>query len=284
MLYGNNSNNSSSPRHAGVGADDPFNKKKLAEEAKKDQERIKEAQKQREKNDLQIKINNLERDLSRQTIDLRTKENLFFDSKRKLDDLNRAIFLLEGNIKKQEGGVGYLNDQLSSQEYKTNISESELEKIKTNLSSAQREKNTLESEYNRDTAVVNELEAKISRLKSELDKIITEDDMAKKELAKVEAKIRNKKSETEKLNQTLRSVEIGSGQLVGEKARVAKAVQSEQVEIKKEKEDLLFKKRVVEQLERSNETFTQELAKLKRDKEQKEREITDLKRKKEEIK
>jgi len=283
MLYGNNSNNNSSLRHAGVGADDPFNKKKLAEEAKRDQERIKETQKQREKNDLQMKIDGLERDLSRQVIDLRTKENLFFDSKRKLEDLNRAIFLLEGNIKKQESGVGYLNDQLSSQEYKTNTSESELEKIKTNLSSAQREKNILEAEYNRDTALVNELEAKISRLKTELDKIIVEDEAAKKELAKVEAKIRNKKTETEKLSQNLRGLETGSGRLVGEKERLSRDVQANEREIKKEKEDLLFKKRVVEQLERSNETFTQDLAKLKRDKEQKEREISDLKRKKEEI-
>ncbi len=283
MLYGNNSNNNSSLRHTGVGADDPFNKKKLAEEAKRDQERIKEAQRQREKSDLQLKINNLERELSRQVIDLRTKENLFSDSKRKLEDLNRGVFLIEGNIKKQEGGIGYLNNQLSSQEYKTAASESELEKIKTSLSSAQREKNTLEAEYNRDTALVSELETKISRLKAELDKIIMEDDTAKKELAKVEAEIRNKKSETEKLNQALRSVEMGSGQLVGEKARLSRDVQANEREIKKEKEDLLFKKRAVEQLERSNETFTQELAKLKRDKEQKEREIADLKRKKEEI-
>ena len=107
---------------------DPFNKKKLAEEAKRDQARIQEVQRQQERNKLQLEIDNRKREIDKLSLDLRTKENLLIEAKRKSDEAKKTAFLFEGKIKQQKGSVDYLEQKVSAQEGREASAEAELER------------------------------------------------------------------------------------------------------------------------------------------------------------
>lgn len=290
MIYGSNLNNKSqtnpqnrngsSFKHAGVGAVDPFNKKKLAEEAKRDQEKIKADQREVERRKIQLQIDNLQRELIRLTADLQLKQNHFTESKRKTDSARREFFLLEGKIKKEEGEISYLGHDSATQDRRVNNTEAELEKAQAQIDLAEREKAVLEKNYNQDRFNLSDVETKISRLQAELVKLTAEENVLHKEITQDEVDINSKKAERDRLVQGSKNLEINTKQAVGDKSGVFKNIQNKEKEIKEERQDLFLKKRIAEQLESELTPLSQEIARLNREKADKEREIADLKRKK----
>jgi chromosome segregation ATPase len=268
------------PKRATAMADDFFNKKKIAEEAKRDTEAIRRNQQEIERKKIQVEINNLERGLDQFLIQLRVKENMYIDTKRKADDAKKAVFLLDNQIKKQEGGMGYLDDEATSQDRREGAFEVELDKARQEVIVAERERASFEAELNKDRANLADIENRISRLNDELSRLMAEEDTVKREVARDEDDIRSKKTEKERLIQAARSVELASSQVGGQKSRVVKNIEAREKEIKQEKQELFLNKRVADQLDRDSEVMAREVEKLKREKEAKEREIMELKRKK----
>lgn len=261
-------------------ADDFFNKKKLAEEAKRDQEAIKRNQQEAERRKIQVEINNLERALDQFLIQLRAKEGLYLETKRKAEEAKKAVFLLDNQIKKQEGGMNYLSAEVTLQERRDSTFEAELDKARQEVMVAERERSALEIELSKDRANLDDIENKISHLNEELARLIAEEDALKREVARDEEDIRSKKMEKDRLAQAAKSVELAGSQVGGQKTRVEKNIEAREREIREEKEALFLNKRVAEQLERDSENMAKEVERLKREKENKERAIAELKRKK----
>jgi len=193
MLYTNNNSKNK------TGDQDPFDKKKLAEEAKRDQEKIRAEQKEQEKRKLQLQIDNLERELDRLKIFLNTKNRLLSDAKRKVEDVKKAIFLLESGIKKQEGGMGYLNDDALAEENKKAATEAELNKVRIKIQVAEREKAALEVKVAGNKTSLNALNRKIDLARGELTKKLVEEETIKKDLKKSEDEVARKKSNKTRL-------------------------------------------------------------------------------------
>lgn len=316
MLNDKNSKNN-------IGADDPFNKKKLAEEAKREHEKNAEVKRDQDRRKIQLEIDNLERELDRFDMEIASKDRLFSDAKRKAEALKNEIFLLEGKIKKQEGGISYLNSEASSHKGKVVMTETELERSKTELGLVNKRISNLEAEYSSNKANLRDLEVKINQLNTEsgdkgkeikdleskvntlkaeldkavaelaalkrgfdsivLDKFLAEMNLLKKELLKNENDISTEKIRSDRLTQVINSLDVGSKQVVFNKSKVEKDIQAEEKQIKAEKQELFFKKRVQEQIERDNERLAQEQAKFNSEKAIKERKIQELKRQKEAI-
>ena len=127
---------------------------------------------------------------------------------------------------------------------------------------------------------LSDAQVKINKLQEELDRTTIEAERLKKEVTQDEGVINTKKAESDKLAQNLKTLEMGSKQAVGAKIKVERTVQSKGKEISAEKQELMLKKRVAEQMALDAARIAQELAKLNREKADKEREIQDLKRKK----
>ena len=87
------------------------------------------------------------------------------------------------------------------------------------------------------------MELKINQLKSELDKSIVEADRLRKEVAVDETEVVSKKNEDERLIQSIRGLENQTKQVVRDKTQVEREVQDKGREIKKENEEIFFKKR-----------------------------------------
>ncbi len=244
---------------------DPFDKKKLAEEAKKDQEKLEEAKRQQDRSKLQLQISNRERELDKLEAGLRVKEGFLVESKRKAEDAKKAVFLLDGQIKKQEGGSKYLNDTVVTEDKKETVSEAELAKIRSQIDLVEREKKLLEAKYNNSRSSLIDLERIISSLKSELDKAIYEADSSKKQRAAEETELNRKRTEKASLEQKYKSLEAESKQTVNRKFRVTKSVSQEGKKINEEKQELFLRKREVEELEANNQVVMREIGNLQRE-------------------
>lgn len=306
-----------------VGADDPFDKKKLAEEARLDNIKIQEDKRQVEKNKIQLQISNKERELVRLEQNLRLKQTQFEAAKRKVEEAKKAAFLLAGQIKKEEGGVSYLEAEASTHDSRAVASGASLQEVQADLLREERERQVLELKYRADQALLRDLDMKaqknstnqsdqerglrdleirISKLKNELSlllaesdkirnslqseesiKITTETDTLKKEIAEIERTLESKRSGIVVLEQKIKGLELGTKQVIGERTRVAKNVQAKTKEIKGKNSQLFTANRLVEQLERDNAGALRVLADLKRDSDEKKREIDDLKRQKDAI-
>jgi chromosome segregation ATPase len=306
-----------------IGSDDPFDKKKLAEEARLDAVKIKEDKRKQEQDKIQLQISNRERELARLEQDLRLKESQFMVAKKKAEDARKDAFLLAGQIKKDEGGASYLEAEASLHDSRAVASEASLQEVQADLLRKERERQALELTYrNMQTSLrdldlksqkisakqgdgersLRDLEIRISKLKTELSllvaesdkvrsslqsdesvKIATESDSLRKEILDIERGLDLKRSEITALEQKIKGLELGTKQVIGERARVSKDVQIKTKEIKGKNSQLFTANRLVEQLERENTLAQKTLADLRRDSEEKKREIDDLKRQKDAI-
>jgi chromosome segregation ATPase len=277
MLY--NSSNSK----VKTGDVDPFNKKKLAEEARRDQEKIKKDQAETERRKLQLQIDNLERELVRFTTGLKTKENLLSDAKRKAEEAKTAIFLLDNQIKKDKGSLSYLNAEVATHDTRTNVIESDLEKTRSQITTVEKDKATLEAEYNKDKLALDDLTKKMDKLKEELAKMLTETKVLEKEVDEDQEAVKRKESEKNRLTLASKNIEMSTKQVSGAGLRISKDTESKEREIKKGEQDLFLKKRAADQLASQAEDMARDLTKLEQEEEEKKKQINDLKRKKEAI-
>jgi len=157
-----------------IGDTDPFNKKKLAEEAKRDQGLIEKAQKQREKNELLLRVSNHKREVDRIKADLRTKENLIYGLARDIEALKREIQTITLEQNRSQSEVVSLDAQKKVVE--TNLSQDEI-RLKRNLE----EDEKLISEIQK---LTREREAK----KADFKKTEAEEAQAEKELVSLKTK------------------------------------------------------------------------------------------------
>jgi predicted nucleic acid-binding Zn-ribbon protein len=277
MLYGNNTKNK-------TGDLDPFNKKRLAEEAKKDKEKQLELQRQQERNKLQLQIDNLKREIDRLVLEVSTREKILSETKLKLGQAERDVFLTAGEIKKEEGGIGYLDDSINAGENRLTNIEAELEKATSDTEISERESTVLKTKYNSVKMSLVDLETKIKNFEDEISRMRAEADILKREIAKQEAEIKVKNDEIEKKKQKIRSIDAELKQDVNKKVKVVRTAQDKGKKIEKEKQDLNMRKRLIEQLKREEQMALQTVTRLNRDKASKEKEMEDLKRKRDGIK
>jgi len=262
---------------------DLFNKKKLAEDAKRENAKREEIQKQQEKSKLQMQISNLERELVRLNTDLNVKNNFLSDLQKKKIDAEKNVSLLEGQIKKQEGTLGYLGQEAFGQDISVKASEADLQKTKDELAAAEREVKSFELEYQKDKDNYADLEARVNTLREELVKFEQQALSVKREVTGDETQISTAKSKRERLTQALSNMMNNAKQALFGKTKIGQKEQAEEKKIKDEQQEVFLKKRIAEQLEQQKQVVARELDKLKRDKEAKEREVAELKRKRDMI-
>lgn len=117
------------------------------------------AQKQQERSRLQLQIDNRKRELDRLKLDLRNREVRQGEAKKKLDEANRLLFALNNQIKKQEGGIGYLHDESESHGDQISAHEVELKNLKTKKDNLLIEINKLKGDYDKLEQAYKSLEA-----------------------------------------------------------------------------------------------------------------------------
>jgi chromosome segregation ATPase len=277
MLY--NSSNSK----VKTGDVDPFNKKKLAEEARRDQEKIKKDQTETERRKLQLEIDNLERELIRFTGGLQTKKNLLLSARRKVEEAKTAIFLLEKQIKENEGSLGYLKVEVATHDTRTNAIESDLEKTRSQITTVEKDRAMFEAEYNKDKLALDDLTKKMDKLKEELARMLIETKVLEKEVDEDQEAVKRKESEENRLTLASKNIEMSTKQVSGAGLRISKDTESKEREIKKAEQDLFLKKRAADQLASQAEDMARDLTKSEQEEKEKKKRIDDLKRKKEAI-
>lgn len=277
-------NNYSKKPTGGAGhVDDTFNKKKAADEAKRIREERIAIQNQQEKNKLQLQISNLERELSRLEQEVRLAESKLGETKRKEADAKRALFLTESDIKKQEGGASYLNASVSAHDNKESSANADLEKAKADQVLASKDKLLARDKYMRLEVSLADLQRQIAKLEAELIQLKGEAENTKQQLDKQNEAVKALERIEGQMNQKVQSLEVATKQVSSVKTKIIKEAQTGARGIKEEKQQLVFKKRLVEQIETEGIIFTQKLDKLKKDLEDKKRTIDNLKRQRDAI-
>lgn len=270
MLIGNNKNK--------IGDPDPFNKRKLAEEARRDQARIKADQVDQSKRRIQLQVDNLTRELSRLISDLRLKENQLLDLKRKADSLKRGTALTQGQMEQTEHLVKTLSSEVEAEENIAEATQSKLQAAKAKAVGKVKEVADFEFKYNNDRARLAELEKKINWLKYELANLVAEEKGVERVVVEDEKEIRNKKEEMKRVEQERQALESNLGTGQKKEANVVREVDSKKREAERVRQEVVLNKRNFEQLEREAEAMVREIAKLNQDKQNKEKQIDSLKR------
>ncbi|MFA7252369.1 MAG: hypothetical protein WC027_00750 [Candidatus Paceibacterota bacterium] len=230
--------------------------KKRQDEAKKITEMRLAAQRQQERSRFQLQIDNRKRELDRLNLEVKNKEARLNELKLKLDQAKRQQFVLKGQLKQEEGGVDYLKDQVQAEESRVTTSSAELNQAKINLATAEREIPALETQAH----------------------------ILQAELAEVQAKIEHQKVLVTKLDQDYRSLEANSKHTVNTKTRTVQATQNKKKELQKETQEITFRGRQIEELERDEKVISQEISRLARDRDSKQKELRDLEIKRDQIK
>ncbi|MGB8815864.1 MAG: hypothetical protein WCC74_01300 [Minisyncoccia bacterium] len=177
--------------------DNIFDKKKLVEEAKRDNENIKNAQKQREKNVLILKVSNLKQDITRLRMEMRSKEIRLNDFKKSIILSKQIVSELGFKIKKEEGDLNFLKFGLESQNTKASSLKSELDKLKINADSLKKEIQKIEIELQNKKTELSSIDQRTRFLETEMKKIPKNEDkkvdIKKGEKEKIEAELVFKK-------------------------------------------------------------------------------------------
>jgi chromosome segregation ATPase len=237
MIYNTNPKNK-------TGDVDPFNKKKLAEEAAKDEEIRKAVQRDQEKRKIQLQIDNLDTELTQTKSSLTTKTRLLADLKIKLDAAKEEISKLELQIKGQKDEVNNKNSNVLSEENKGASTESELNKIRVKIQTAEREKRLLEDKYSQDkinfdgfNRTVEAIKIELARKTAEVNSLRgdvrqEENEVSRKKLDRVRS-VQDKKTEGNKTSQTLSLKKREDDEMKREEQRLIREIDKFKRELEK---------------------------------------------------
>jgi len=196
-----------------LGADDPFNKAKIAKEAEIERKKVEEIRKRKEQDSLQLKINNIKHELVPLISNIKIKETKFFGAKRDIDATRRKLTLEEIELRKKESTTN-TNQNLSIL--------NDLRKLEQKLKSLKEEQDSLERELTRnknDQVRTNQEIQRINKTKKETEtdeifKLNKSIDLLKKELAnreneisKIEAEITKTKKEVQGKEDEIKKLE-----------------------------------------------------------------------------
>lgn len=282
MINGSSFGNKNKKNISGADRDSFFGSG-IRKEAAYDTERIREAQREQQKRQIQVQIDNRKRELVQLQSALRLKEVRLSGSKRDQEVLKRDFSLLEQKIKQTEGGLSYLKDKVLGESGRTVASAAKLEDLRTKFRAVENDVNTLALKYSERKVQADDMARRLELLRSELKKLEGEFQMATKEISKIESDLTKKKSDKQKAERDLTSAESESEQIEGGTNKVEKEVVGKQQEGKKLTQELALLKRRVEQAERDNMVLNQEVEKERRELQNHEREIKDLELKRDSV-
>ncbi len=231
-----------------IGNFDPFNKAKLADEAKKDQEMISLAKRQRDKSVLQMQTSNRKKELERAQMELRSKETKLSLLKSDILVSKRLLVSIRAELQKEENAVSSGANSLTAEAEAKNSSQKNLDNIKTKIENLSREEVTLKSEVQRKKKELEDLERKSVESKTLEAKL-------KQELFKTEGQVRISEQSS----------------LVTKKQTEAKRKKIEEL-----KNKLLEQERLETKVVADEKIISTDVAKLKNEINIKEREIADL--------
>jgi hypothetical protein len=271
MIYGN-----TNPKNK-TGDVDSFNKKKLADEAKREKDSIRKSQQDQAKRKLQIRIDNLTRELNQFLSNLRIKEAQLTSLKREVDRAKKETLLFREQKIKTEVAAKNLAVESEVDKNLADSSEKKLADKQTEEALKKREITDLEFKYNTDQAMLTELDKKIDWLKYELADLLTKRRSLERTVVEQGKVIRIKKEEEKMLKQDRQILQVGAEQNIKTKKYKTKDAESKKRDFERNEQELVLKERLVERLEMNADQIQKELDKLKDDKTAKEREINELK-------
>jgi len=214
MLYNNPSKNK-------IGSDDPFNKKKLAEEAKQDQKIIEQNQKLKVQSQLREQAKNRQKDVDRLKVELAAKEKLVVNIGQSIDLLKRETVGLNNDLKKVSKTGVFFSSQNTNLKYKGH----EL-KMKLDQALSEREKTlreiqrlTLDRDRKNRELALTERDLLLSVQQKNKKSLLTaslQEDVLSRSLADKRNALDNLKKEIEKLKRDLVSKISEQDHLVSE--------------------------------------------------------------------
>jgi len=271
MLYGKNQSGNNSSTHS---HDDEI--KKRREDAQRETEHIKSIQRQQSRINTQQEINRQKHQLEILVREIQGKEQKLTVLKRKKEQVEKEVFDISREIKKKEGGAGYLKDQVLVHERRVSSTRSEAEKIKAKLDFLHRETADAETKKEQINILISGAQQKIARLQTELDRAQLEVDRLRKNALGADKTIDSKKRESDRLTQTYQSLNVVTEDVSNHKSEVLKSTRDLNQEIMGGEGEIVIKKRIIEDCDIETRLVSVEITRLKQEKISKEMEISNL--------
>jgi chromosome segregation protein len=259
-----------------IGNDDPFNKAKLAEAAKRDQEMIALAKKQREKSDLQMQSSNRKKELERIQIELRSKETKLSLLERDILASKRLLASIRAELQKEESAVSSGANSLTSESEAKNSSQKALDKIKGEIETTRRQEMALESDEEKKKRVLEEEERKVKQLQDEIARLNAQVQNDKRVLVDLDRKETENRNLEVRLKQELAKTESEVKISEQDSLTTKKQTEVRRKKIEELKTKLLGQERLDAKVATEFKTISADIAKLKNDVSVKEREMADL--------
>ncbi|MCX6717494.1 MAG: hypothetical protein NTU76_02370 [Candidatus Taylorbacteria bacterium] len=259
-----------------IGNSDPFNKVKLAEEAKRDQEMIALAKRQREKTDLQMQSSNRKNELVKAQTELRSKETRLSLLERDILASKRLLVSIKAELQKEENAVSSGANSLTSEADAKNSSQKTLDKIKGEIETARKQERVLESDEEKRKRELEEEERKVKQLQDEIARLNTKVQNDKRTLIDLDRKETENRNLEIRLKQELTKTESGIKISEQDSLTTKKQAEAKRKKIEELKTKLLEQERLSTKFDTELKTISADIAKLKNEVNAKEREISDL--------
>jgi chromosome segregation ATPase len=257
-----------------LGSDDLFNKQKLAEEARREAIKIKEVEKQKVKNQLQLKINNLKHELEIIKSDLKNKESKLFSTKRDALAFSRELILEKNKIQKE---IGLINSFVT-QKNSTSLGNFKLKLNKTTLEidSIRKIGASLDLDYRKNKTELDNLNKKLISLQNEINAITNSIQHIKNEILELDRKINENKTEQNRLEIEFKKIDTEEKQSQQTKINKEKESDKKITEIEQLKTKTTIQERKFTKAEEDKKTIEEDINRTKSEISQKENEIERL--------
>ncbi|MFA6227362.1 MAG: hypothetical protein WC631_02720 [Candidatus Paceibacterota bacterium] len=256
--------------------DNPFDKRRLAEEARRDSENIRKAQIQRDKSTLSLQVGNRKQELERLKLDLRNRETKLNGLRNNIALFKRGILELETEINRGESEILSLKSKATSQVRNVGVPKADLDKVRRKVESAKNERQREELELNREEIQSSAVAKRIADLERELSMARSEFERLKRDITDKERDLATEESEIERLEAEYRSEEAENSRKIMPDKTVGNLFLTKNKDLERLKSDLIAKERQRDNSEMEDKTLVGEVDRLRSAIADKEREINAL--------